>query len=71
MSSYNRLVNFDPFSIYFILLISIVERERRKDPVSLLCPEPRSPSSDTPNARTPVKESGSGNILFGGSRQGS
>jgi len=57
------------------IMRGIVERERRKDAVSLLWPEPRSPSSDntsTPNVHTPLLKAGeSGNVFFSGPRQGS
>ena len=62
------------FFSFFLFFFSIVERERRKDSVSLLWPEPRSPSSDnanTPNVHTPLKEGGSGNVFFSVPRQGS
>ena len=71
-----KLVNLDLFFFlsFFLFFFSIVERERRKDSVSLLWPEPRSPSSDnanTPNVHTPLKEGGSGNVFFSVPRQGS
>ena len=70
-----RLVLFKSWPVFwFIYFISIVERERRKDAVSLLWPEPRSPSDNasiTPNVHTPLKEGGSGNVYLSGSRQGS